>query len=84
MTLVTSFLPWAESQDKGNYYAEADAAQMMKESFNVVRSTRRSKPPKNYWKVVGFKPDTQLVFDYLERIPDVDDGTAVVVDDGQV
>lgn len=84
MTLVTSFLPWAESQDKGNYYAEADAAQMMKEAFNVVRSTRRSKPPKNYWKVVGFKPDTQLVFDYLERTSDVDDGTPVVVDDGQV
>lgn len=79
---VESFIPWAESQDRGALYSDVDALQMMKDNFNVMRSSRRNKTPRNFWKIVGPKPDTELLIQQLEGEQDVLKSADVVVADG--
>ena len=62
LPLVQAFIPWADSE-LNEHYTEADTLQMFKAVFNLRRSTRRNTTPRNYWKIVSVKYETQLLID---------------------
>lgn len=63
--VVSSFIPWAHSQE-GTLYSDADALRMVREVFVVKRSTRRNATPRNYQKIAALKPETQTFISLME------------------
>lgn len=63
--VVSSFVPWAHSQE-GTLYSDADALRMVRDAFVVKRSTRRNETPRNYQKIAALKPETQTFISLME------------------
>ena len=63
--VVSSFVPWAHSQE-GTLYSDADALRMVRDAFVVKRSTRRNATPRNYQKIAALKPETQTFISLME------------------
>ena len=62
---VSAFIPWAQS-NHGELYSETDALNLFKRNAFLKRSSRRDKTPKNFWKLTGWKSDTELLITQLK------------------
>lgn len=72
MAHIAAFIPWAESQEGHISYSEVDALQLFKNCFFLKRSSRRHITPRNYWKIVGLKPETELLLQQLTQLAEPD------------
>lgn len=52
-TVVASFLPWLQSQDKNSGYTELDAQRLLGDCFVLRRTKRRGQQPFNYYKITA-------------------------------
>lgn len=52
-TVVASFLPWLQAQDKNSSYTELDAQRLLGDCFVLKRTKRRGVQPFNFYKIAA-------------------------------
>nr|DAL38057.1 MAG TPA_asm: dsDNA helicase [Caudoviricetes sp.] len=64
--LVGAFNPWVLSQT-GDHYSDLEARKMLGDLFHTRRSSRRvNGAPQSYYKITGFKTETQQLLEQLK------------------
>lgn len=63
--LIAAFIPWAQSQHN-ILFSDADALRQFRPLVRLKRTSRRNKTPRNFWKILGFQNDAQLLVERLK------------------
>ena len=82
-TLIASFQPWVLTQEK-NMYSDAESLKLMQQAFILKRSSKRENGKlRNFYKVDGFKPETQRLIDILKGGQDDTTAAGLVVEESE-
>lgn len=63
--VISAFIPWVQS-NHNELYSETEALNLFKRNAFLKRSSRRDKTPKNFWKLTGWKSETELLINQLK------------------
>lgn len=72
-TVVASFLPWLQNQDKNSGYTELDAQRLLADCFVLRRTKRRGVQPFNYYKIAALTDAAEALLTRPDVVEDAEE-----------